>query len=80
MEPAARARDIVDEPSLTAIADEQGKTVSQIVLRWHVQLGALPLPKSADPVRQKENLDVFDFVLSDDQMAAINSLSRPTDG
>ena len=75
--PLARAVEIVDEPSLTAIAAEHHKTVSQVVLRWHVQLGALPLPKSVDPVRQKENLDVFDFTLSDEQMAAINSLSRP---
>ena len=45
-----------------------------MVLRWHLQLGAVPIPKSATPQRQRENLDLFGFELSDDEVAAI---SRP---
>ena len=47
---------------------------TQIVLRWHVQLGSIPIPKSADSGRQRENLDVFGFELSDAEMASISSL------
>jgi 2,5-diketo-D-gluconate reductase A len=46
------------------------------VLRWHVQLGAVPVPKSADPRRQAENLTVFDFALTGDEMAALSALDR----
>lgn len=49
----------------------------QVVLRWHLQLGVLPLPKSGDPVRQAQNLDVFDVELSEAEMAAITALGRP---
>ena len=52
-----------------------------MILRWHVQLGSLPIPKSANPDRQRQNLDVFGFELSDDEMAAISALGgagRPT--
>jgi diketogulonate reductase-like aldo/keto reductase len=51
-------------------------TPAQAILRWHLQLGALPLPKSATPHRQRENLDVFGFELTDDEMAAITALGR----
>jgi diketogulonate reductase-like aldo/keto reductase len=46
------------------------------VLRWHVQLGSTPIPKSADPERQRENADVFDFELTDDEVSAISALER----
>ena len=59
------------------IAKAHGKSISQIILRWHVQLGVLPIPKSSDPARQKENLEVFDFVLSKEEMQKICALSRP---
>jgi 2,5-diketo-D-gluconate reductase A len=52
-------------------------TPGQVVLRWHVQLGSLPIPKSGDPERQRQNLDVFGFELTDDEMSAISALSRP---
>jgi diketogulonate reductase-like aldo/keto reductase len=60
-------------------AQAHGVTPAQAILRWHLQLGALPLPKSATPHRQRENLDVFGFELTDDEMAAITALGR-TDG
>ena len=46
------------------------------MLRWHVQLGAVPVPKSGDAARQRENLDVFGFELTDDEVAAISALER----
>jgi diketogulonate reductase-like aldo/keto reductase len=47
-----------------------------MVLRWHVQLGAIPIPKSSSPEHQRANLDVFSFALSDDEMAAIENISQ----
>ena len=52
-------------------------TPAQAILRWHLQLGAIPVPKSATPERQRENLDVFGFELTDDEAAAITALGRP---
>lgn len=74
--PLARKLRVVDEPILQQIAKECDRTVGQVVLRWHIQLGTIPIPKSADPTRQKENLALADFVLSKEQMALISSLSR----
>ncbi|MBN9189508.1 MAG: aldo/keto reductase, partial [Microbacterium sp.] len=48
----------------------------QVVLRWHVELDATPIPKSADPARQRENMDVFGFELSADEVVAISGLER----
>jgi diketogulonate reductase-like aldo/keto reductase len=47
-----------------------------VILRWHVQLGTVPIPKSADRDRQRQNLDVFGFELMADEMAAITALGR----
>ena len=58
------------------IAERYGKSTTQTVLRWHVQLGLVAIPKSADPGRIAENLDIFDFELSEDEMAAISGLDR----
>jgi diketogulonate reductase-like aldo/keto reductase len=65
------------EAAVTSAAERLGVTPGQVVLRWHVQLGSLPIPKSADPERQRQNLDVFGFELTDDEMASITALSRP---
>lgn len=75
--PLARKLTVVDEPLLARIGAEVGRTPAQVVLRWHVQLGTIPLPKSQAPARQIENLSVFDFSLDADQMARIASLARP---
>ena len=61
---------------VAAAAEAHGVTPAQAILRWHVQLGVLPLPKSADPERQRANLDVFGFELTDDEVAAISGLAR----
>ena len=64
------------EPPVAAAAERYGVTPGQVILRWQVQLGALPIPKSATPERQRQNLDVFGFELTDDEVAAITALGR----
>jgi diketogulonate reductase-like aldo/keto reductase len=61
---------------VAAAAEAHGVSPAQAILRWQVQLGALPLPKSADPERQRANLDVFGFELNDSEVAAISALGR----
>jgi diketogulonate reductase-like aldo/keto reductase len=65
------------EPAVTEPAGKYGRTPAQIVMRWHVQLGAVPLPKSGDPKRRNENAHVFDFSLTEPEVAAITALGRP---
>jgi 2,5-diketo-D-gluconate reductase A len=66
--------DLFTNPVLTEIAEGHGKTVAQIVLRWLLQRDIVVIPKSARPERMRENLDVFDFTLTDDQNARIATL------
>jgi 2,5-diketo-D-gluconate reductase A len=66
-----------DEAPVADAAKQHGVTPGQVIVRWHVQLGSLAIPKSATPERQRQNLDVFGFELTDDEMTAINSLDRP---
>lgn len=75
--PLGRANQLLQDPTLKAIADRLGRTIVQVILRWHVQLGAIPLPKAASEERQVENLSIFDFELSLDDMSSIATLSRP---
>jgi diketogulonate reductase-like aldo/keto reductase len=65
------------EPAVARAAERHGVTPAQVILRWHLQLGTVPIPKSATPERQRENLDVFGFELDDDEVAAITALGRP---
>jgi diketogulonate reductase-like aldo/keto reductase len=65
---------VLGEPAVTAIAEEHGKTPAQVVIRWHVQLGNVVIPKSVTPERIAENFDVFDFHLSTREMEAIDRL------
>jgi diketogulonate reductase-like aldo/keto reductase len=75
--PLGRGRDVFAEPAIAEIAGAHGRTPAQVVLRWQVQLGSVPLPKAASAERQAENLAVFDFELSADEVAAITALGRP---
>ena len=59
---------------LAAIGEAHGKTTAQVMLRWHMQRGVVAIPKSVRRERMAENLDIFDFVLTDDEMAAIAAL------
>lgn len=70
--------DLTAEPIAEA-ARKHGVTPAQVVLRWHIERGLLPLPKSASPQRQRENLDIFGFELSPAQVQAISSM-RVADG
>ena len=63
-----------DDPAVTALAEAHGKTPAQIVIRWHLQLGNIVIPKSVTPARIDENLDVFGFHLSDEEMTAFDAL------
>jgi len=73
--PLGRGR-VLEDPTLARIAAEHGRTPAQVVLRWHVQRGDVVFPKSATPSRIRENLEIFDFELSGDDMAAITGLDR----
>lgn len=75
--PLGKASTPHQEAVITEIAASHGVTAPQVVLRWHVQRGAVPIPKSGDPSRQAQNLDVFGFELSEDELDAITSLTRP---
>lgn len=74
--PMGKARAPLHEPVVSAPAQRLGVTPGQVILRWHVQIGSLPIPKSASPERQRENLGIFDFELTDDEVAAISGLAE----
>lgn len=75
--PLGRANAVLENETIKQIANRHQKTVSQIILRWHYQLGAISIPKSASPERQLENLSIFDFSLDESEMQMINGLTRP---
>src|SRR6476660_1323486 len=74
--PMGKRRAPLEEGAVTDAAQAHGVSPGQVILRWHVQLGSLPIPKSADPQRQRENLDVFGFELTSEEMDAISSLAE----
>jgi 2,5-diketo-D-gluconate reductase A len=65
---------LLGEGPIVEVAEKLGRTPAQVVLRWHLQLGNVVIPKSATPARIRENFDVFDFELGDEEMAAFASL------
>lgn len=65
------------DPAVLAIAERHGRTAAQILLRWQVQQGFVTCPKSADPLRQAQNLAIFDFSLSVADMAILDAMDRP---
>jgi 2,5-diketo-D-gluconate reductase A len=68
--------DLLGDKVLAELADKHGRTPAQVVLRWHLQLGNVVIPKSKTPARIAENIDVFGFELDNDDMAAIADLER----
>jgi 2,5-diketo-D-gluconate reductase A len=66
--------ELLGQPALKTLADKHGKTPAQVVIRWHLQLGNVVIPKSKTPSRIQENFAVFDFQLDNDDMAAIADL------
>jgi len=74
--PLAKGRDLLAESVVTELAGKHGRTPAQVVLRWHLQLGNVVIPKSVTPSRIRENIAVFDFELSDDDVTALSSVDR----
>ncbi|MGB9304569.1 MAG: aldo/keto reductase [Mycobacterium sp.] len=69
---------LLNDPAVNAVAESHGRTTAQVLIRWHIQLGNIVIPKSVDPARIASNFDVFDFELSADEMASISSLDDGT--
>jgi 2,5-diketo-D-gluconate reductase A len=67
---------LLDDETIIGIAERHGRTPAQVILRWHLQLGNVVIPKSVTPERIRENIDVFDFELSDEEMAEFAKLDR----
>jgi 2,5-diketo-D-gluconate reductase A len=65
-----------NDPAITEIAKAHGRSATQVVLRWHVQLGLVAIPRSGNPGRIAENIDIFDFELTSNEMDRINALDR----
>ncbi|MFF9768000.1 aldo/keto reductase [Streptomyces sp. NPDC014636] len=74
--PLGQGKGLLEVPALVAIAQKHDRTPAQVVLRWHVQLGNIVIPKSVTPSRIKENIEVFDFNLDDEDLAAISALNE----
>ncbi|WP_415856687.1 aldo/keto reductase [Sinomonas sp. G460-2] len=72
--PIGQGRDLLAEPAVVAVAEAHGVTPAQAVLRWHTQQGLVAIPKSASPQRLSENLDVFGFDLTREELAALDAL------
>jgi 2,5-diketo-D-gluconate reductase A len=72
--PLGQGSDLLSDATLQAIAQKYGKTTAQVVLRWNIELGLVPIPKSSNPVRLVQNLDIFDFALTSAEIAAIMAL------
>ncbi|MBB4689706.1 aldo/keto reductase [Amycolatopsis jiangsuensis] len=74
--PLAKGGDLLADDTVRQLATKHGRTPAQIVIRWHLQLGNVVIPKSVTPSRIAENLDVFGFTLADEDVAALSSLDR----
>ncbi len=70
------AKDLINEPLFTKLAEKYGKSNVQIILRWHIQEGNIVFPKSSNPKHIKDNFNIFDFALNDDEMNEIRSLDK----
>lgn len=67
---------ILKDPVIESIADAHGKSAAQIILRWHIQEGFSVIPGSKNPEHIRENIEIFDFELTDDEMAQIRALNK----
>jgi 2,5-diketo-D-gluconate reductase A len=72
--PIGQGKGLLEEPTLKSIADATGKSPAQVVLRWHMQLGNVAIPKSVTPDRIQQNIEIFDFELSDADLGSITAL------
>ncbi|GCD41602.1 oxidoreductase [Streptomyces paromomycinus] len=76
--PLGQGKDLLKNTTVTGLAEKYGRTPAQIVLRWHLQLGNVVIPKSVTPSRIKENIDVFGFELDDADLSALAALDSGT--
>ncbi|MGW2381591.1 aldo/keto reductase [Streptomyces sp. NPDC001658] len=74
--PLGQGKGLLEVPAIVAIAQKHGRTPAQVVLRWHLQLGNVVIPKSVTPSRIKENIEIFDFSLDTEDLAAISALNE----
>ncbi len=74
--PLGQGKGLLEVPAIVAIAQKHGRTPAQVVLRWHLQIGNVVIPKSVTPSRIAENIDVFGFSLDTEDMAAISALNE----
>ncbi|MFE7972616.1 aldo/keto reductase [Streptomyces shenzhenensis] len=74
--PLGQGKGLLEVPAIVAIAQKHNRTPAQVVLRWHVQLGTVVIPKSVTPSRISENIEVFDFSLDTEDLAAISALNE----
>ncbi len=72
--PLGAGNELLKDPALTAIANKYGKTPGQVVLRWHIDLGIVTIPRSSSPNRIAENINIFDFALTSEEISAIYAL------
>ena len=77
--PLGQEEGVLTEPVIQEIASAHGRSAGQVVLRWHVQQGIVTIPKSASAERQRSNAEIFDFALTEDDMARIAGLDRGED-
>jgi 2,5-diketo-D-gluconate reductase A len=78
--PIGKGGGLLDDPVIAGLAGRRNRTPAQIVIRWHVQLGLVPIPKTANPDRLAENLDVFGFALTENEMELLAGLDRGGQG
>jgi diketogulonate reductase-like aldo/keto reductase len=74
--PLAKGGNLLSEPAIVALAEKHGRTPAQVVIRWHLQLGNVVIPKSVTPSRIRENIDVFGFTLTNDEVASLSTLDK----
>src|SRR5690625_2947606 len=74
--PLMNGKTVLEDEVIGKLAEKHGKTPAQVILRWHLQMNVIVIPKTVTPSRMKENLDVFDFELSKDDMDKIASLDK----
>ena len=72
--PLGAGNDLLENPTLATLAEKYGKTPGQVVLRWHIERGIVAIPRSSRPSRIAQNIDIFDFALTRDEIAAISAL------
>lgn len=72
----ASSQELRKDPTITAIANDHGRSPTQIVLRWHIELGLVAIPRSSNPGRIAENINIFDFELTEQEMSKIGALDR----